>query len=59
MKFIMLINVKMLTIGGILTFVNRINTTSENSKKETKIYFLNWGSNFSRGGGLIVYSKGN
>ena len=29
MKFILLINVKMPTTGGILTFISRINTTSE------------------------------
>ena len=29
MKFILLINVKMLTIVGILTFISRINATSE------------------------------
>ena len=31
-KFIQLINVKMPTIVGILTFISRINTTSESSK---------------------------
>ena len=31
-KFILLINVKMPTIVGILTFINRINTTSERLK---------------------------
>ena len=30
MKFIMVINVKMPTIVGILTFIGMINTTSEN-----------------------------
>ena len=32
MKFILLINVKMPTIVGILTFISRINTTSESFK---------------------------
>ena len=32
MKFIMLINGKMLTIVGILTFINMINTTSDRLK---------------------------
>ena len=37
MKFIMLINVKMPTIVGILTFISRINTTSE-SLKARKVF---------------------
>ena len=38
--FIMLINVKMPTIVGILTFISMINTTSENLKANS-IYFFN------------------
>ena len=34
-KFILLINVKMPTIVGILTFISRINTSSERLKQET------------------------
>ena len=34
MKFIMLINVKMPTTVGILTFISRINTTSESFEAE-------------------------
>ena len=34
MKFIMLINVKMPTVVGILTFIGRINITSESFKQE-------------------------
>ena len=37
MKFVKLINVKMPTIGGILTFISMINTTSE-SLKARKVY---------------------
>ena len=37
MKFILLINVKMPTIVGILTFISRINTTSECFKQEQMI----------------------
>ena len=39
MKLIMLINVKMPTIVGILTFISMINTTSERLKAR-KVYFL-------------------
>ena len=39
MKFIMLINVKMPTIVGILTFISRISTAAE-SLKAKKFYFL-------------------
>ena len=35
----MLINVKMLTIGGILTFISIINTTSESLKARKVIIF--------------------
>ena len=38
-KFILLINVKMPTIVGILTFISRINTSSE-SLKAKKIYIF-------------------
>ena len=38
MKFILLINVKMPTIVGILTFISRMNTTSE-SIKARKTFF--------------------
>ena len=38
MKFIMLINDKMPTIVGILTFISMMNTTSE-SLKARKVYF--------------------
>ena len=38
MKFILLINVKMPTIVGILTFISMIHTTSE-SLKEIKVFF--------------------
>ena len=34
-RFILLINVKMQTIVGILTFISRINTTSECFKKKS------------------------
>ena len=34
-KFILLINVKMPTIVGILTFISKINTASEKLKQET------------------------
>ena len=37
-KFILLINVKMPTIVGILTFISRINTTSERLK--ARIFFI-------------------
>ena len=39
MKFIMLMNVKMPTIVGILTFISIINTTSE-SLKESKVFIF-------------------
>ena len=39
MKFIMLINVKMPTIVGILTFISMINTTSENLKARKVFIF--------------------
>ena len=35
MKFVLLINVKMPTIVGILTFISMINTTAERSKQYT------------------------
>ena len=38
MKFTLLINVKMPTIVGILTFMNRMNTSSESFKART-IFF--------------------
>ena len=37
-NFILLINVKMPTIVGILTFISKINTTSERLK--TRIFFI-------------------
>ena len=39
MKFILLINVKMPTIVGILTFISRINTTSESLKARKSAFF--------------------
>ena len=39
MKFILLINVKMPTIVGILTFISRISATSEYFKQKKKCYF--------------------
>ena len=39
MKFIMIINVKMATIVGILTFISMINKTSENLKARKIIIF--------------------
>ena len=39
MKFILLINVKMPTIVGILTFICMINTTSEVLKQEKYLFF--------------------
>ena len=42
MKFILLINVKMPTIVGILTFISRINTTSECFKQRKKMLFFNY-----------------
>ena len=39
MKFIMLINVKMPTIGGILTFISIINATSESLKARKVLIF--------------------
>ena len=38
MKLIMLINVKMPTIVGILTFINMINTTSVRLKAKTSLF---------------------
>ena len=38
-KFIMLMNVKMPTIVGILTFISMINTTSENLKESEVSFF--------------------
>ena len=38
MTFIMLINVKMTTIVGILTFISMKNTTSENSETKKNIF---------------------
>ena len=37
-KFILLINVKMPTIVGILTFISMINATSERLKQETSLF---------------------
>ena len=37
-KFILLINVKMQTIVGILTFISMINTTSERRKAKTSVF---------------------
>ena len=37
-KFILLINVKMSTIVGILTFISMLNTTSERLKEITSIF---------------------
>ena len=39
MKFILLINVQMSTIVGILTFISRINTTSEFFKQKKVVTF--------------------
>ena len=39
MKFILLINVKMPTIVGILTFISRINKTSDRSKARNLVIF--------------------
>ena len=39
-KFILLINVKMQTIVGILTFISMINTTSE--RLEARNFFIYW-----------------
>ena len=39
MEFILLINVKMPTIVGILTFINRINTTSDSFKAKRMFDF--------------------
>ena len=39
MKIILLINVKMPTIVGILTFMSRINTTCESFKARNIFYF--------------------
>ena len=43
-KFILLINVKMSTIVGILTFISMINTTSERLKAIN--FFICWYSSF-------------
>ena len=40
MKLSLLINVKMPTIVGILTFISRINTTSKCFEQETIVLFL-------------------
>ena len=40
MTFILLINVKMPTIVGILTFISRVNTTSESFKARKIFIFL-------------------
>ena len=40
MKFILLMNVKMPTIVGILTFISMINTTSERLKKQETSLFV-------------------
>ena len=40
LKFILLINVKMPTILGILTFMSRINTTSENFRERKILVFI-------------------
>ena len=40
MKFIMLINIKMLTIVDILTFISSINTMSESFKARNNFIFL-------------------
>ena len=42
MKFILLINVKMPTIVGILTFISRINTLSERLKARNIYIFQNF-----------------
>ena len=39
MKFIMLINVKISTIDGILTFISMVNTCTSESLKATKAHF--------------------
>ena len=39
LKFIMFINVKMPTIVGILTFISRINTTSERFRARKILFF--------------------
>ena len=41
-KFILLINVKMSTIVGILTFMSRLNTISESSKARRSIFSAFW-----------------
>ena len=40
MNFILLIDIKMPTIVGILTFISRINTVSESFKGRTIFFFL-------------------
>ena len=37
-KLILLINVKMPTLVGILTFISMVNTTSERLKQETSLF---------------------
>ena len=44
MKLIMLINVKMQTIVGILTFIRRITTKSESLKQKMSLFFLHLNS---------------
>ena len=39
MDFIMLINIKMPTVVGILTFISMINRTSESSKARNSFFF--------------------
>ena len=39
MNFVLLINVKMLTIVGILTFISSINTISEKLNARKDLYF--------------------
>ena len=38
MKFILLMNFKMATIVGILTFISMINTTSDDLKQEASLF---------------------
>ena len=40
MKFIMLIDIKMPVIGGILTFISKLNATSESLKARKVFIFL-------------------
>ena len=39
MKLIMLVNVKMPTFVGILTFISKINTTSESLRAKKSLFF--------------------